>query len=63
MRGMGRIFKRANSAHWWIAFYLRGKEFRESSGSPNQKDAEKLLTRISFMNFQRQPSADLQRQY
>ena len=43
MRGTGRVFKRANSAHWWIAFYHRGKEIRESSGSPNQKDAEKLL--------------------
>src|SRR3990172_1555676 len=45
MRGTGRVFKRANSAHWWIAFYHRGKEIRESSGSPNQKDAEKLLRR------------------
>src|SRR3990172_7430814 len=45
MRGMGRIFQMRGSKNWWIAFYLRGKEFRESSGSPNQKDAEKLLMR------------------
>ena len=44
MRGQGRIFNRANSAHWWIAYYHHAKEIRESSGSPDRKVAEKLLT-------------------
>jgi integrase len=42
-RGSGRIFQRKGSACWWIAYYLRGKEIRESSESENWKDAEKLL--------------------
>jgi integrase len=33
MRGAGRIFKRANSSSWWIAYCRRGKEIRESAGS------------------------------
>lgn len=43
MRGMGRIFKRKNSAHWWISYYVRGREIRESSGSPDQQVAKRLL--------------------
>lgn len=43
MRGDGRIFQRKESAVWWISFYHRGQEIRESSRSPEKKDAEKLL--------------------
>ena len=42
MRG-GRIFKRTNSAFWWIAYCHRGREIRESSNSGEKKDAERLL--------------------
>jgi len=45
MRGTGRIFKRPNSANWWIAYCHRGKEIRESSGSDDRKIAERLLKR------------------
>ncbi|MGH7837102.1 MAG: tyrosine-type recombinase/integrase, partial [Candidatus Binataceae bacterium] len=41
MRGMGRIFKRGSV--YWIAFYHRGKEYRESSGSENESAAKQLL--------------------
>jgi integrase len=41
MRGMGRIFKRG--ATYWIAYYHRGKEFRESSKSDNEAQARKFL--------------------
>lgn len=41
MKGMGRMFKRGSA--WWIAYYHRGKEFRESSGSENEAQARKLL--------------------
>lgn len=41
MRGMGRVFRRG-SAHW-IAYYHRGKEYRESSGSESEAQARKLL--------------------
>lgn len=41
MRGMGRIFKRGSV--YWVAYYHRGKEFRESSESDNESVAKKLL--------------------
>jgi hypothetical protein len=41
MRGLGRIFKRGSV--YWIAYYHRGKEFRESSESENENKAKKLL--------------------
>ena len=31
-RGNGRIFQRKGSAFMWCAYYLRGKEYRESTG-------------------------------
>src|SRR3972149_2642280 len=43
MRGMGRIFQMRGSKNWWIAYNHYGKEYRESCGSPQQKDAENLL--------------------
>jgi hypothetical protein len=41
MRGLGRIFKRGSM--WWIAFYHRGNEVRESSNSEKESQARKLL--------------------
>jgi integrase len=41
MRGMGRIFKRGTT--YWIAYYHRGKEFRESSRSDNEAQARRFL--------------------
>jgi len=38
---MGRIFKRGPI--YWIAYYHRGKEFRESSYSDSEKEARRLL--------------------
>lgn len=43
MRGQGRIFQRKGSSAFWISYYHRGKEVRESARSDNRKDAEKLL--------------------
>ena len=43
LRGRGRTFQRKGSAHVWIAYYRRGEEIRESSGSPDPKAAERLL--------------------
>ena len=43
MRGMGRVFRRGRV--YWIAFYHRGNEIRESSGSEKEADARKLLKR------------------
>lgn len=41
MRGMGRVFKRGTV--YWVSYYHRGKEFRESSESDNESIAKKLL--------------------
>jgi hypothetical protein len=41
MRGMGRVFRRGSV--YWISYYHRGKEFRESSESDNESTARKLL--------------------
>lgn len=41
MRGMGRICKRGPI--YWIAYYHRGKEFRDSSCSDSEKEARRLL--------------------
>jgi integrase len=52
MAGVGRIFKRKQKLAdgrivedplWWIAFYHRGKEFRQSSGSESEVVARKIL--------------------
>src|ERR1041385_3312135 len=45
MRGDGRIYKRRGSNHWWISFCHNGKEVRESSKSPEYREAQKLLKR------------------
>lgn len=41
MRGVGRTFKRGST--WWIAFYHRGKEIRQSARSENEGQARKPL--------------------
>ena len=41
LRGSGRLFKRG--ALWWIAYYVNGKERRESSKSDHESDAKRLL--------------------
>src|SRR6266498_600456 len=49
--GIGRIFKPRwrrggewhESPHWWVAYYHRGKEYRESSRSESESLALKFL--------------------
>jgi integrase len=41
MRGSGRIFLRGQT--YWIAYSLRGKEYRETTKTADQKAAEKFL--------------------
>lgn len=51
MRGVGRIFKRKKkmdgtiieSPTWWIGYYYRGKEYRESSHSTSELVARRFL--------------------
>jgi integrase len=44
-RGEGRIFTRKGSACLWCAYYLRGKEYRESTGTADDGKAAKFLKR------------------
>jgi integrase len=44
-RGEGRIFLRNGSVYWWCAYFLRGKEYRESTGTTDREKAEKFLKR------------------
>jgi hypothetical protein len=44
-RGTGRVFPRKGSSFFWCAYYLRGKEFRESTGGTVAGKAEKFLKR------------------
>ena len=44
MRGDGRIFQRSGSPFWWCAYYLRGKQYRESTGTTDKGKAQKFLS-------------------
>jgi integrase len=44
-RGDGRVFSRKDTTILWCAYYLRGKEYRESTGTPDQVKALKFLKR------------------
>lgn len=44
-RGDGRIFKRKGTSLYWCAYYLRGKEYRESTGEMDETKAGKFLKR------------------
>jgi len=44
-RGEGRIFQRKGSTLLWCAYYLRGREYRESTGESEPEKAEKFLKR------------------
>lgn len=44
-RGDGRIFTRKGSSLLWCGYYLRGKEYRESTGETEPSKAEKYLKR------------------
>jgi hypothetical protein len=41
LKGVGRVFQRGSD--WWIAFYHRGKEIRQSSRCESEAQARKLL--------------------
>ena len=45
MKSNGKVFARKGSSSLWIAYYLRGKEYRESTRQTDPKEAEKFLKR------------------
>jgi integrase len=44
-RGQGRIFVRKGARYFWISYYLRGREIRESSRETVRRKAERFLAR------------------
>jgi integrase len=44
-RGSGRIFRRKGTNNWWMAYYLRGEEYRESAETSDEK---KALTNLRY---------------
>jgi integrase len=44
-RGDGRIYRHPESEFFWCAYYLRGKQYRQSTGETNEKKAQNFLRR------------------
>lgn len=44
-RGHGRIFPRKGSPFLWCAYYLRGRQYRESTGETDPQKAQRFLNR------------------
>jgi integrase len=45
MRGDGRLYRRPRSPFYWCEYWLRGKPHRESTGTADEKTAQKFLRR------------------
>ena len=45
MRGDGRIYKRPRSPFFWCEYWLRGKPYRQSTETADEKAAQKFLSR------------------
>jgi hypothetical protein len=43
--GDGRVYRQATSKNWWLEYWVDGERYRESSGTPDRKDAEAILKR------------------
>jgi integrase len=61
-RGLGGIYRRPETAVWWVRYSYRGKRTRESSGSTNRADAVRLLKqRLGEMGQGKVPGRDAER--
>ena len=45
MRGDGRVYQRKGSPFYWCEYWLRGKQYRESTETADKKTAQKFLSR------------------
>src|SRR5207245_955402 len=45
MRGDGRIFRDPGSRFWFMAYYLNGKQVRQSTGEVDERRARRVLRR------------------
>jgi hypothetical protein len=59
-RGLGWVYRRGHI--WWIQYSVRGKVYRETSGSTKQADATKLLKkRLGAAGLGKPVGPDLER--
>jgi integrase len=42
-RGEGRLYQRPRSPFWWCEYYLRNRQYRQSTGKTDYKKAQKFL--------------------
>lgn len=40
------LYRRPNSAHWWVRFVIRGRRIRQSTGTDDRHEAEEFETRL-----------------
>ena len=45
MRGDGRLYREAGSRYWWCAYYVHGKEVRQSTRETDERRAKRVLRR------------------
>lgn len=43
-------FKRPESEHWWIGYRLNGKQYRRSTGSADESEADKQIASLGLIN-------------
>jgi|ERR1051326_527508 integrase len=43
-------FKRPESEHWWIGYRLNGKQYRRSTGSADEAEADKQIASLGLIN-------------
>jgi integrase len=46
MRGDGRVYQRKGSSRWWVEYWCRGRQFRESAGTTEAEARKKLRARL-----------------
>src|SRR5262252_5744932 len=61
-RGTGSIYKQKTSDVWWLKYYRHGRQLRESSGTTNEAEAEKLLKkRVAQVTSGTHPGLEIER--
>ena len=45
MRGEGRLYREPGSRYWWCAYYVHGKEVRQSTRETDERRAKRVLRR------------------
>lgn len=43
-------FKQPGSGHWWIGWRLNGKQYRRTTGSPNEAKADQELAKLNLLD-------------